>query len=106
MAEHGLTEFILSNDSLKQNLNTERFAKENMQMTNSTVVFCCNNCGAGYQAVQQGQAEQIPGRFDCQICGSQIVAWADAYEYVDWKAIETVRVPNTNDGPRRPRLRY
>jgi hypothetical protein len=26
-------------------------------MTNITVVFCCNSCGAGYQAVQQGQCQ-------------------------------------------------
>jgi hypothetical protein len=74
----------------------------------TTVVFCCKNCGAGYQAVQrlQGEGESNPGRFDCQVCGSRVVAWTAPYEYVNWKAVETVRVPEAYDGPRRPRLRY
>jgi predicted RNA-binding Zn-ribbon protein involved in translation (DUF1610 family) len=84
--------------------------KGNSSMTSiaTAVVFCCKNCGAGYRAVQrqQVQSETSSGRFDCQVCGSQIVVWSDAYEYVDWKPVETVRVPGINDGPRRPRLRY
>src|SRR5829696_2590340 len=85
---------------------THKWKKEMNSGSGITVVFCCNKCGAGYQALQQGQAAPSPGRFDCQVCGREIVAWADTYEYVDWKALETVRVPDIDDGPRRPRLRY
>jgi hypothetical protein len=77
-------------------------------MISTTVLFCCPRCGAGYQAEQraQGESKTIPGHFDCQVCGREILAWTDRYEYVNWKAVETVRVPGKDDGPRRPRLRY
>ena len=60
-------------------------------MTSSriAVIFCCTDCGAGYQAQQYRPPVQCFGSFKCQVCRNEVYSWRGEYDYIDWTAIET-----------------
>ena len=53
------------------------------------VIFCCTDCGAGYQAQQYRPPVQCFGSFKCQVCRNEVHSWRGEYDYIDWTAIET-----------------
>jgi hypothetical protein len=55
----------------------------------STVVFVCPKCGAGYQASQEHYPGESFGSFKCQVCRSEVYSWRGAFDFSDWKAVET-----------------
>jgi hypothetical protein len=56
--------------------------------TQATVIFCCQQCGACYQATQEQSPDRKSGRFDCQVCKTQVYAWSGGYNFFHWKAFE------------------
>jgi hypothetical protein len=59
----------------------------------TTVIFLCSHCAAGYQATQKQYVEETSGSFRCQVCLTQIHEGSGSYDYLDWKAVETVPKP-------------
>jgi len=51
----------------------------------TTVVFACQNCGAIYQATQRRVPDTSFGIFNCLKCHTQVHAWHEAYDFLDWK---------------------
>jgi hypothetical protein len=52
------------------------------------VIFCCQKCGACYQATQELSPDRKSGRFDCEVCKTQVYAWSGRYNFFHWNAFE------------------
>jgi hypothetical protein len=73
-------------------LESDRFVVHIEGMSQpTTVVFSCPKCGLVYQATQQHDPINRPGRFDCMHCRATVHSWTDVYDYVVWKPLKMKR---------------
>ena len=51
----------------------------------TTEYFSCPNCGLPYTATREHHPDKRSGSFSCEVCGSEVHAWAGPYDFFDWK---------------------
>jgi hypothetical protein len=51
-----------------------------------SVYFHCPNpaCGMIYAATRERRTKPQNGTFTCTVCESEVLAWSDRYDFVDW----------------------
>lgn len=58
----------------------------------TTTYFNCPDCGLPYSAVRELHPDKRSGSFACEVCGSEVHAWAGNFDFFNWK-VEKVSAP-------------